>query len=126
MKYTFVVLFLAVLALGFFNECQGQPKYDYEIYSAPVPDAVKYHFFLEKNTGGTYQLTEGMDYLSPDVTALKVGESDTPIFTVNFDNDGAEYKDKHEEEHTNVAAHAGGLYGLEWFVDHGVQQPGHG
>ena len=48
MKYTFVVLFLAVLALGFFNECQGQPKYDYEIYSAPVPDAVKYHFFLEK------------------------------------------------------------------------------
>ena len=41
-------------------------------------------------------------------------------------HDGAEYKDKHEEEHTNVAAHAGGLYGLEWFVDHGVQQPGHG
>ena len=33
-----------------------------------------------------------MDYLSPDVTALKVGESDTPIFIVNLDNDGAEYK----------------------------------
>jgi len=40
-------------------------------------------------------------------------------------HDGAEYDDKHEKEHANVAAHAGGLNGLEWFVDHCVQQPGH-
>jgi len=86
-------LVLVILATMFYVvACNGQPKDNYEIYSSVVPEAVKYHFFLEKESANPYQLTQGMDYLSPDVTALKVGESNTPVFTVNLFNDGAEYK----------------------------------
>ena len=88
---SFLVILVAMIA--FLNvSCNGQPKDDYEIYSSPVQDATKYHFFLEKKSANPYQLTEGMDYLSPDVTALKVGESNTPVFTINLNNDGEEYK----------------------------------
>lgn len=85
---TIVSLFVLILAAS----CNAQPKTDYEIYGNTVTGASKYHFFLEKKTSAPYTLTQGQDYLLPNVTALKVGESTTPIFTVNLDNDGSEYR----------------------------------
>ena len=79
------VLFILALIVA----CNAQPKSDYELYSNPVSGATKYLFFLEKQSGGSYQLTEGMDYLS--VIHLQVGEAAIPVFTVNLNNDGSEY-----------------------------------
>lgn len=87
MKY---VISYLLFVLVYVVACNAQPKSDYELYSNPVSGATKYLFFLEKQSGGSYQLTEGMDYLS--VTHLQVGEASTPVFTVNLDNDGSEYK----------------------------------
>lgn len=84
--------FIFAAVLVFAASCNGQPKTDYEIAASPVPGAVKYHFFLEKKSASPYQLIQEMDYLNPNVTALKVGEGATPVFTVNLVNDGAEYK----------------------------------
>lgn len=86
-----ILLLSAIILLIFVVNCNGQPKSDYEIYSSPVTGAAKYHFFLEKKSAAAYQLIQGMDYLSPDVTILKVGEATTPVFTVNLSNDGSEY-----------------------------------
>lgn len=80
----FTVVFLVIA-------CNAQPKNDYEIYSGAVTGATKYHFFLEKKSSSPYKLVQGMDYLSPDVSALKVGTSTNPVFTVNLTNDGSEY-----------------------------------
>lgn len=101
------LLFVIIMIMAFTQSCQCQPKDDYEIYSSPVQGATKYHFFLEKKSANPYQLTEGMDYLSPDVTGLKVGESNTPIFTVNLNNDGEEYKVGVVAE--NLAGYYGGM-----------------
>ena len=87
-----LLLFASIFALLFIVNCNAQPKSDYEIYSNTVTGATKYHFFLEKKGTGAYQLTQGMDYLAPNVVALKVGEATVPTFTVNITNDGAEYK----------------------------------
>ena len=86
--FTLMALFILLLMVN----CNGQPKSDYEIYSNSVTGATKYHFFLEKKSASLYQLTQGMDYLAPNVVALKVGEATVPTFTVNITNDGAEYK----------------------------------
>jgi hypothetical protein len=83
-----VVLLLVITIVN----CNGQPKNDYDIYSNNVVGATKYHFFLEKESVNPYRLTQNMDYLSPNVLSLKVGESATPVFTVNLDNDGSEYR----------------------------------
>ena len=91
MKKLLALISIAVL----FFACtgQGQPKNDYEIAATPVTGITKYHFFLEKKpTTGGYELTQGMDYLSPNVIALKKGESANPVFTVNLLNDGSEYR----------------------------------
>ena len=83
--------FLTIIAvIGFVIACNAQPKSDYVISSNSVNNAVKYHFFLEKNSTSP-SLTQDMDYLNPDVTALEVGTSTTPSFTVNVTNDGSEY-----------------------------------
>lgn len=87
MKAVLSVLFV----LFFVIACNAQPKSDYEIYSDPVVGAVKYHFFLEKQTANPYHLIQEMDYLNPSVIAYRVGESATPVFTVNLNNDGSEY-----------------------------------
>lgn len=86
-----ILLLVSIILLLFVVKCNGQPKSNYEIYSNPVTGAVKYHFFLEKKSASAYKLVQGMDYLSPDVTTLKVGEATTPVFTVNLNNDGSEY-----------------------------------
>lgn len=86
--FSLVLLFLLITIIN----CNGQPKNDYEIYSNSVVGATKYHFFLEKKSANQYVLTQNMDYLSPSVVSLKVGESSTPVFTVNLNNDGSEYK----------------------------------
>lgn len=90
MKKVFSLIGLFVL-ITMIN-CNGQPKNDYEIYSNNVVGATKYHFFLEKKTVNPYTLTQNMDYLSPNVLSLKVGESANPLFTVNLNNDGSEYR----------------------------------
>jgi len=84
-------LFAPLFALIMFPNCSAQPKGDYEIYCNVIPIATKYHFFLEKKSAIIYKLITGMDYLSPNVSTLKVGESATPTFTVNLINDGSEY-----------------------------------
>ncbi len=103
---SFLVLFVLFASI-FTISCKGQPKDDYEIYGESVTGATKYHFFLEKQSANPYQLVQGMDYLSPDVTSLKVGESTTPVFTVNLDNDGEEYTVGIVAE--NVAGFYGGM-----------------
>lgn len=90
MKKVFSLIAMFVLLLMI--NCNGQPKNDYEIYSNNVVGATKYHFFLEKESVNPYTLTQNMDYLSPNVLSLKVGESATPVFTINLDNDGSEYR----------------------------------
>ena len=85
MKTLLSVLFVLLFVVA----CNAQPKSDYEIYSNPVVGATKYHFFLEKQSANPYQLEQEMDYHS--VIALKVGESTTPSFTINLNNDGSEY-----------------------------------
>jgi len=102
MQKLMLVMALILLTL---TSVRCQPKDDYEIFSNQVTDATKYHFFLEKKSSGPYQLVEGMDYLSPDVTQFKVGESNISVFTVNLNNDGAEYKVG------VVAEDAAGFYG---------------
>ena len=82
-------IYSILFILGFVVACSAQPKSDYELYSDPVVGATKYLFFLEKQSGGSYQLTEGMDYLS--VIHLQVGEAAIPVLTMNLDNDGSEY-----------------------------------
>lgn len=105
MKKFFVLLFM-LLTVTVIN-CNAQPRSDYEIVATSVSGASKYHFFLEKNIGSTPSaLTDSMDYLNPDVTYLKIGESSTPIFTVaNLLNDGSEYTVG------VVAENAAGYYG---------------
>lgn len=88
MKTLLSVLFVLVFVVA----CNAQPRNDYEIYSNPVVDATKYHFFLEKKSASPYKLVQGMDYLNPSVATLKVGEATTPSFTVNLINDGSEYR----------------------------------
>lgn len=86
--YTIILLIAILLTVN----CNGQPRSNYEIYSDPVPGATKYHFFLEKKSTTTnYRLTDGMDYLQPSVTDLKVGESPLPTYTLEILNDGSEY-----------------------------------
>lgn len=103
---SFLVLFVAMVAI-FTISCNGQPKDDYEIYGDEVVGATKYHFFLEKVSANPSELADSADYLSPNVTHLKVGESNTPVFTVNLNNDGAEYKVAIVAE--NLAGFYGGL-----------------
>jgi hypothetical protein len=86
-----ILLFAVIMLLMFIVNCNGQPKSDYEIYSSPVTGAAKYHFFLEKKSAAAYKLVQGMDYLNPNVSTLKVGEATTPVFTINLNNDGSEY-----------------------------------
>jgi hypothetical protein len=85
------LILVSLLALIFVINCNGQPKTNYEVYSNTVSSGAKYHFFLEKKSATAYKLIQGMDYLSPNVVALKVGEATTPVFTVNLGNDGSEY-----------------------------------
>lgn len=86
--FLLIVLFSLVAIVS----CNGQPKNNYEIYSGNVAGATKYLFFLEKKSAVAYKLIQGMDYLSPvSVITLKVGEAPIPVFTVNLNNDGAEY-----------------------------------
>lgn len=88
------ILFLLLTGLLFFAcspETPPQPKADYETFSNPITGASKYIFFLEKKSAVAYKLVAGMDYLAPDVAALKIGESATPVFTINLINDGSEY-----------------------------------
>ncbi len=87
MKKILIPIMVTILIIA----CQAQPKSDYELYGNTVTGAVKYHFFLEKKSATAYKLTQGMDYLSPSVNNLKVGESTTPVFMVNLANDGSEY-----------------------------------
>ena len=87
-----ILMLISLFTLIFVINCNGQPKTDYEIATTSVSGVTKYHFFLEKKGTDAYSLTQGQDYLSPNVTSLKVGESASPIFTVNLNNDGAEYK----------------------------------
>lgn len=98
--FTLIAIFVLLLMVN----CNGQPKNDYEIYSNNVVGATKYHFFLEKESVNPYTLTQNMDYLSPNVLSLKVGESATPVFTVNLNNDGSEYRVG------VVAENSGGFY----------------
>lgn len=91
MKKLISILLLVII---YIVACNGQPKSNYEIYSSTVPTATKYVFFLEKKTANPYKLVQGMDYitLGADTTILKVGTAAVPLFTVNLDNDGFEYK----------------------------------
>lgn len=102
----FLLMVLIMLTVSFVN-CNGQPKDDYDISSEPVVGATTYYFFLEKKAPVLpYKLQQGMDYLSPNVITLKIGESATPLFTVNdLDNDGSEYRVG------VVAVNAQGYYG---------------
>lgn len=86
---TLVILFVGIAS----QSCNAQPRSDYEIVTTSAPNIAKYHFFLEKKpASGNYLLTQDMDYLNPDVTALKIGQSTQPNFTINLANDGSEYK----------------------------------
>lgn len=89
-----ILILISLFTMIFVINCNGQPKNDYEIASNSVVGAAKYHFFLEKKaTVLPYKLQQGMDYLEPNVTVLKVGESTTPLFTIqDLDNDGSEYR----------------------------------
>lgn len=101
-----LALFAFVFTIIFAASCNGQPKTDYEIAASPVAGATEYHFFIEKKSASPYLLTQGMDYmLNPAVQDLMVGSGSSPVFTVNLDNDGAEYKVG------IVAESAGGYYG---------------
>lgn len=91
-KFKMFVFLLFVLMLMTVVNCNGQPKTDYEVGSTTVSGATKYIFFLEKKGATAYTLTQNMDYLAPNVLSLKIGESATPLLTVNLDNDGAEYR----------------------------------
>lgn len=84
-------LYLTPLFFILIASCNAQPKSDYEIYSTPVIGASKYYFFLEKKSAASYKLVQGADYLSPDLTSLKIGEASSPSFTVSLPNDGSEY-----------------------------------
>ena len=84
--------FLSVLLLVsviFLVDYHGQPRGEYEIFSDPVPDAVTYHFFLEKESAAEFRLTANMDFIT--VLDLKVGQSANPTFDVQLDNDGSQY-----------------------------------
>lgn len=102
----FLVLVLLLSVIPIMN-CNGQPKSDYQITSNAVSGATKYLFFLEKKPAVVpYRLQQGMDYLSPTVITLKIGESATPSFDVlSLDNDGSEYRVG------VVAENAQGFYG---------------
>jgi len=84
-----LTLFAVIL---FVVACNAQPKTDYEIATPAVAGVTQYHFFLEKKSASPYKLAEDMDYLSPDVTTLKIGVSSSSVWTVNLSNDGAEYR----------------------------------
>lgn len=89
MKKIIIIYLFVLTSIG----CNAQPNSQYEIYGDTVSTAVKYHFFLEKKSNQPYKLQDNMDYLSPvNVSNLKVGESNTPIFVVTLVNDGSEYK----------------------------------
>lgn len=103
----FVLLF-SLLMLFAITNCNGQPKNDYEFGAESVVGATKYHFFAEKKpVTGSYRLTQGMDYLSPSVENLKVGESSLPLWTLNLNNDGSEYRVGVVVE--NVTGYYGGM-----------------
>jgi hypothetical protein len=96
---------ITVLVMFLVIACPAQVKSDYEIFGTAVTGATNYLFFLEaKPATGGYHLIQGMDYLAPNVTAYKVGEATTPVFTVNLNNDGKEYTVG------IVAVNAGGFY----------------
>ena len=102
------ILLLSIVMLFTIVNCNGQPKNDYEFGSQSVAGATKYHFFAEKKPeSGNYSLTQGMDYLNPSVASLKVGESTIPLWTINLDNDGSEYRVGVVVE--NVAGYYGGM-----------------
>ena len=84
-----LTLFAVIL---FVVACNAQPKTDYEIATPTIAGVTQYHFFLEKKSASPYKLTEDMDYLSPDVTTLKLGVSSSSVWTINLPNDGSEYK----------------------------------
>lgn len=106
MKRTLGLLVIVFLIVA--GSCNGQPKTNYEITTTSVTGVTKYHYFLEKKPAtGNYHLVQGMDYLAPDVTTYKVGESATNSFTVQLDNDGAEYRAGVVFE--NVAGFYGGM-----------------
>ncbi len=72
------------------------PSSSYEIYCDAVSGAIKYIFFLEKKSDNPYHLFEALLapiqlHLQPAVLDLKIGESTTPVFTINLINDGSEY-----------------------------------
>lgn len=93
MKQLFLLFLTATLFFACSPDTPPQPRADYEIFSNTISGGSKYSFFAEKKVSGVpYKLVQGMDYLSPSVLALKVGESTTaPVFTINLLNDGSEY-----------------------------------
>ncbi|MDY0082856.1 MAG: hypothetical protein RBR74_06725 [Ignavibacteriaceae bacterium] len=102
-----MVLFVLLVACN----GNGQPKNDYEIGTTAVTGITKYHFFLEKKGASPYQLTQGMDYLSPSVITLKVGESITISDTslVALVTNRLPYRKNFEISVANVKDKAGNL-----------------
>jgi hypothetical protein len=88
---TNLLLSILIFSLVTIINCNGQPKSDYEIATPTVTGVTKYHFFIEKKSTSPYHLTDNMDYLNPNVTTYKVGESAASEFTINLVNDNAEY-----------------------------------
>lgn len=83
----FVFVFTILNTVG----CNAQPKSTYTIkVGEPVAGAVKYHYFLEKKST-TQSLTQGMDYLNPNVSNLEIGSNAKTSFDVELKNDGSEY-----------------------------------
>lgn len=89
-KFVLTVFIAATLFLSLFTgSCEAQPRNDYEITFTPVPGATSYDVFLEEKTTNTgFTLLDDMDYLSPNVTTLRVGTITTTSFTINLPNDG--------------------------------------
>lgn len=93
------ILMILMLPLLLSVSCDAQPNFQYDIgnYDAngqivPIPTAVQYIYFLEKDVmNADYLLYDGMDYQQPSVAGLQVGISTLPYMTVTLPNDGEEY-----------------------------------
>lgn len=85
------VLITMFLVMILFIACPAQPKSDYEVVFTPTSGAVKHLVFYEEKVVQTgFQLVDGMDYLNPNVSALKITELTDPAssFTISLNNDG--------------------------------------
>lgn len=83
---TFIFLLFVVVSIVFIESIFGQPKSDYVVLWNKDVNVSKYLVFIDEGLS----IVDSMDYLSPDVTSFKVGETSDTSFVISLYNDGNE------------------------------------